>query len=40
MKKEKCSVCKQYYPKNRVLFDYLSGDNLCLNCYKNKFASL
>ena len=39
MKKEKCCVCKQYFPKNKLLFDYSSGNHLCLNCYKNQFAA-
>jgi hypothetical protein len=38
MKKEKCCECKQYFPKNRLLFDYSSGNHLCLKCYKNQFA--
>jgi len=38
MKKEKCCGCKQYFPKNRLLLDYSSGNHLCLNCYKNQFV--
>ena len=40
MKKEKCCGCKQYFPKNRLLFDYSSGNHLCLNCYKNQFDAI
>ena len=39
MKKERCCVCKQYFPKNRLLFDYCSGNHFCLNCYKNRFTA-
>ena len=38
MKKEKCYGCKQYFPKKMLLFDYCSGNQFCLNCYKNQFA--
>ena len=40
MKKEKCCGCKQYFPKNRLLFDYCSGNHFCLNCYKNQFTAI
>ena len=39
MRKKKCCACKHYFPKNRLLFDYCSGNHFCLNCYINRFTA-